>query len=456
MSHQLFALSPLDGRYKAAMGHLPVFFSEAALMQYRLKVEVEYLIALSDYGKIPRFPKFSEALKKRLRLLVTDFGIKQAEEVKEIEAETNHDVKAIEYYLFDELKNLKLFPESALSFIHFALTSEDVNNLSYAMMIRDALNKEIFPVGKSLISTLHTLAKQWKKVPMLSLTHGQPATPTTVGKELMVFVKRLERQGEILKSIRIMGKFSGATGNFSAQSVAVPTTDWMAFSKRFIRSLKLEPNLHTTQIESHDWNAELFDTIARINVILISLSRDCWMMISRGIFSQKVVGNEVGSSTMPHKVNPIDFENAEGNLGLSNTLFDHFANKLPRSRLQRDLSDSTVMRNLGVAFAYSMIAYQSIAKGNEKLQINARALQLDLTNNWEVLAEAIQTVMRRYQVPNAYEQMRDLTRGHGIDRDKLTTFIQSLTIPKDAKQRLLDLTPETYTGLATLLVKAFS
>ncbi len=452
MSHQLFALSPLDGRYKAAMGHLPVFFSEAALMQYRLKVEVEYLIALSDYGKIPRFPKFSEALKKRLRLLVTDFGIKQAEEVKEIEAETNHDVKAIEYYLFDELKNLKLFPESALSFIHFALTSEDVNNLSYAMMIRDALNKEIFPVGKSLISTLHTLAKQWKKVPMLSLTHGQPATPTTVGKELMVFVKRLERQGEILKSIRIMGKFSGATGNFSAQSVAVPTTDWMAFSKRFIRSLKLEPNLHTTQIESHDWNAELFDTIARINVILISLSRDCWMMISRGIFSQKVVGNEVGSSTMPHKVNPIDFENAEGNFELANALLSKLSERLPISRLQRDLSDSTMQRSIGTAFGYSLLALKSLQKGLGKLSLNHQRLSEELDSHWEVLAEPIQTVMRLYGVKDAYERLKAFTRGKKVGEKELKNFVEKLPIPKEARERLQKLRPETYVGLAEKLV----
>ncbi len=451
MSHPLFALSPLDGRYKAAMGHLPVFFSEAALMQYRLKVEVEYLIALSDYGKIVRFPKFSDALKKRLRLLVTDFGIKQAEEVKEIEAETNHDVKAIEYYLFDELKSLKLFPESALSFIHFALTSEDVNNLSYAMMIRDALGKELIPTGRHVIAMLSTLAKQWKKVPMLAMTHGQPATPTTVGKELMVFVKRLERQGELLKAVKILGKFSGATGNFSAQSVAVPGTDWMAFSKRFIKSLRLEPNLLTTQIESHDWNAELFDCFRRINVILISLSRDCWMYISRGIFSQKVVGKEVGSSTMPHKVNPIDFENAEGNLELANALFSKLSERLPISRLQRDLSDSTMQRSIGTAFGYSLLALKSLHKGLGKLSLNHKRLSEELDNNWEVLAEPIQTVMRLYGIKDAYERLKAFTRGKKVGEKELKAFVEKLPIPKEAKERLQKLRPESYVGLAEKL-----
>lgn len=452
MSHPLFSLSPLDGRYKSAMGHLPVFFSEAALMQYRLKVEVEYLIALSEYGKIAAIPRFGEKLKDRLRALVSNFGIKQAEEVKAIEAETNHDVKAIEYYLRDELKSLSLFPESALPFIHFALTSEDVNNLSYAMMIRDALAKEYFPTGRSFLAELSNLAKKWKKVPMLALTHGQPASPTTVGKELMVFVRRLERQGEILKSVRIMGKFSGATGNFSAHQVAVPSTNWIAFSTRFIKSLKLEPNLMTTQIESHDWDAELFDAMRRINVILISLCRDFWTYISRGIFIQKVVGKEVGSSTMPHKVNPIDFENAEGNLELANALLGRLSERLPISRMQRDLSDSTMQRSIGVAFGHCLLAVKSLMKGLGKLSLNHRRLQEELDNNWEVLAESIQTVLRFYGVKDAYERLKTFTRGKKVGPQELSVFVDKLPIPKEAKERLKKLRPETYVGLAEKLV----
>jgi len=448
MSHQLFALSPLDGRYRKTMGHLPVFFSEAGLMEYRLKVEVEYLIALAEWKAIPQIKPFSAKLKDRLRRIYIDFGIKQAEEVKEIEAETNHDVKAIEYFLRDELSSLSLFPESALEFVHFCCTSEDINNLSYALMVRDALMKEYVPKVRSLLTILTRLAKQWKAVPMLAMTHGQPATPTTVGKELMVFVKRIERQLAQVQSVRIMGKFSGATGNWNAQLVALPGADWMAFSKRYIRSLKLESNELTTQIESHDWNAELFDAMRRLNTVLLGLSRDLWMYVSRGVFMQKVVAGEVGSSTMPHKVNPINFENAEGNIELANALLGKLAERLPVSRMQRDLSDSTIQRSMGSAFGYTILAFDSLSKGLEKIALNKVKLAEELNNNWEVLAEPIQIVMKMYGVKNAYEKLKELTRGKRVDKVSLEKFIEGLKIPKEAKDRLKALRPEKYVGLA--------
>jgi len=454
MSHQLFALSPLDGRYKKQMGHLPVFFSEAGLMQYRLKVEIEYLIFLSEWKDIPQIKPFSQKLKDQLRRIYVDFGIHEAEEVKEIEAETNHDVKAIEYYLRDELKSLSTFPESALEFIHFCCTSEDINNLSYALMTRDAVRKEYVTRVKTVLSSLSRLAKSWKNVAVLSMTHGQPATPTTIGKELMVYVKRIERQLEQVQNIRIMGKFSGATGNWNAHAVAYPNVDWISFSKKFIRSLKLEPNLHTTQIESHDWNAELFDTMKRLNTILLDLNRDMWMYISRGIFSQKVVAGEVGSSTMPHKVNPINFENSEGNIELANALLLRLSEKLPVSRMQRDLSDSTVQRSIGVAFGYTVLALESLLKGLDKISLNKKKIAEELDQNWEVLAEPVQTVMRMYGVKNAYEKLKELTRGKRVDEASLHTFVDSLKIPAEAKERLKALTPETYVGLAEKLVDA--
>lgn len=452
MSHQLFALSPLDGRYKKSMGHLPVFFSEAGLMQYRLKVEIEYLIALSDWKAISQLKPFSARLREQLRRIYVDFGIHQAEEVKDIEAETNHDVKAIEYFLRDELKSLSMFPEPALEFVHFCCTSEDINNLSYALMIRDGVRKEYVPRMKGVISLLTRLAQQWKSISLLSMTHGQPATPTTVGKELMVFVKRLERQLEQVQHVQIMGKFSGATGNWNAHRVAVPDVDWIAFSRKFVRSLKLEPNLWTTQIESHDWNAELFDAMRRANTILLDLSRDMWLYISRGVFKQKVVEGEVGSSTMPHKVNPINFENAEGNIDLANALLAKLADRLPVSRLQRDLSDSTVQRSVGVAFGYTLLAFDSLEKGLQKVVVDKKHVHDELQAHWEVLAEPIQTVMRFYGVKNAYEKLKELTRGHAIDAKGLAQFVDALKIPKEAKERLKELTPERYVGYAARLV----
>ena len=452
MSHQLFALSPLDGRYKKQMGHLPVFFSEAGLMQYRLKVEIEYLIFLSEWKDIPHVKPFSQKLKDRLRKMYVDFGIHQAEAVKEIEQETNHDVKAIEYFLRDELKSLSMFPESALEFIHFCCTSEDINNLSYALMVRDAVRKEYVVNVRTLLSTLQRLAKTWKGVSLLSMTHGQPATPTTVGKELMVFIKRIERQLEQVQGVHIMGKFSGATGNWNAHVVAYPDVDWKSFSKKFIKSLKLEPNLYTTQVESHDWNAELFDAMKRLNTVLLDLNRDMWMYISRGVFSQKVVAGEVGSSTMPHKVNPINFENSEGNLELANALFSRLSEKLPISRMQRDLSDSTVQRSMGTAFGYTALALQSLIKGLQKITLNKGKITAELDHNWEVLAEPVQTVMRMYGVKNAYEKLKELTRGKRVDAEAFHKFIDGLKIPAEAKSRLKALTPENYVGLAEGLV----
>jgi adenylosuccinate lyase len=452
MSHQLFALSPLDGRYKKTLGHLPVFFSEAGLMQYRLKVEIEYLIFLSEWKAIPEVKPFSEKLKGQLRKLYVDFGIHHAEEVKEIESETNHDVKAIEYFLRDQLKSMSTFPEPALEFIHFCCTSEDINNLSYALMIRDGVRKEYLPRMRNVLSTLEKMAKGWKSVAVLSMTHGQPATPTTLGKELMVFVKRLERQIEVIQNIQILGKFSGATGNWNAHVVAYPEVDWISFSKKFIKSLKLEPNLHTTQIESHDWNAELFDAMKRVNTIMLDLNRDMWLYISRGIFTQKVVAGEVGSSTMPHKVNPINFENSEGNLELANALLVRLSEKLPISRMQRDLSDSTVQRSTGVAFGYTVLAIESLVKGLQKVAINKGKIIAELEHNWEVLAEPVQTVMRMYGVKNAYEKLKELTRGKRVDAVSLHKFIDTLKIPAEAKTRLKALTPEKYVGLAEKLV----
>jgi len=451
----LTAISPIDGRYLKKTGLLSPYFSEFALIHYRLRVEIRWLESLAANELLTEVPALDEQSLDFLENILKQFDEHEAMKVKAYEKQTNHDVKAVEYYLREKLEtSAKLSPLS--SFIHFACTSEDINNLAYALMMKEAIAQVIQPTLAEIIGGITLLGKQHGDVPMLSRTHGQPATPTTIGKELINFVSRLKRPLQQLAEVLISAKFNGAVGNYNAHVVAYPEIDWRKHCSQFVTSLGLSFSPYTTQIEPHDGIAEVSHLMVRINTILLDYTCDVWNYISLGYFKQKTIADEVGSSTMPHKVNPIDFENAEGNLGLSNALFDHFANKLPRSRLQRDLSDSTVLRNLGVAFAYALIAFQSIAKGNEKLQINERALQADLNNNWEVLAEAIQTVMRRYHVPNAYEQMRDLTRGHGINREKLTIFIQSLAIPDEAKQTLLDLTPETYTGLAAQLVKAFS
>ncbi|MCR9192300.1 MAG: adenylosuccinate lyase [Gammaproteobacteria bacterium] len=451
----LNAICPIDGRYLKKTVALSPFFSEQALIYYRLLVEVRWLESLAANEQIPEVPALDEHAHTILENTLNQFDEHEALKVKAYEKQTNHDVKAVEYYLREKIEH-----EPGLhaysSFIHFACTSEDINNAAYALMIKDAIAQVIQPTLAEITGGMTLLGKHYGDLPMLARTHGQPATPTTMGKELINFVSRLKRPLQQLVEILISAKFNGAVGNYNAHCIAYPEVDWRKHCAQFITSLGLSFSPYTTQIEPHDGIAEVSHLMIRINTILLDYTCDIWTYISHGYFKQKTIAGEVGSSTMPHKVNPIDFENAEGNLGLSNALFEHFANKLPRSRLQRDLSDSTVLRNLGVAFGYAQIAYQSIAQGNDKLQINRDALAHDLNHNWDVLSEAIQTVMRRYHISNAYEQMKELTRGHGIEQKKLQTFIQTLDIPEDAKQRLLELTPDTYIGLAQLLVKAFS
>ncbi|AHE66762.1 adenylosuccinate lyase [Legionella oakridgensis] len=451
----LNAVSPIDGRYLKKTRPLSPYFSEFALMYYRLMVEIRWLESLAENQKITEVPKLDSQAKTILKHLLENFDEQEAEKVKAFEKQTNHDVKAVEYYLKDKLEQSESL-RKITGFIHFACTSEDINNLAYALMIKEAIAHVMLPTLAEIIGSITLLGKQHGDIAMLGRTHGQPATPTTMGKELINFVARLKRPQQQLAEVLIPAKCNGAVGNYNAHLAAYPEIDWRRHCSKFVTSLGLSFNPYTTQIEPHDGIAEVSHLMIRINNILLDYTRDVWCYIAMGYFKQKSVASEVGSSTMPHKINPIDFENAEGNLGLANALFEHFANKLTQSRLQRDLSDSTVLRNLGVAFAYTLIAYQSISKGNEKLQINQPALKQDLNANWEVLAEAIQTVMRRYQIPNAYEQLRDLTRGQTIEGHRLQQFIQSLDIPSEAKDSLLAMTPETYTGLAAQLVKAFS
>lgn len=451
----LTAISPIDGRYHKKSNQLSHYFSEYALIYYRLMVEIRWLESLAANEAITEVPALNQHGLAFLENILQQFDEEEALKVKAYEKQTNHDVKAVEYYLREKLEHASHL-KALCSFIHFACTSEDINNLAYALMMKEAIAQVIQPTLAEIVGGITLLGKQHGDVPMLSRTHGQPATPTTIGKELINFVSRLKRPLQQLAEVLISAKFNGAVGNYNAHLIAYPDVDWRKHCSHFVTSLGLSFSPYTTQIEPHDGIAEVSHIMIRINTILLDYTCDVWHYISLGYFKQKTVAEEVGSSTMPHKVNPIDFENAEGNLGLANALFDHFANKLPRSRLQRDLSDSTVMRNLGVAFAYSLIAYQSIAKGNDKLQINKHALESDLNDNWEILSEAIQTMMRRYHVVNAYEQMRDLTRGHGITVEKMKTFIEQLDIPDEAKQRLLELKPDTYIGLAKQLVKAFS
>ncbi|CEG56288.1 adenylosuccinate lyase [Legionella fallonii] len=451
----LNAISPIDGRYVNKTRALSPYFSEFALTYYRLMVEIRWLEALAANGTIEEVPPLDAESKKFLSDLIANFDESEAEKIKDFEKQTNHDVKAIEYYLRDKFKNNDAL-NAIGGFIHFACTSEDINNLAYALMVKQAIAQVIQPTLAEIMGGITLLGKQHGDVAMLARTHGQPATPTTMGKELVNFVARLKRPQQQLAEVLIPGKFNGAVGNYNAHVIAYPEVDWRKHCANFVTSLGLSFNPYTTQIEPHDGLAEVSQIMVRINNILLDYTQDIWSYISLGYFKQKTVAAEVGSSTMPHKVNPIDFENAEGNLGLANALFIHFTNKLTQSRLQRDLSDSTVLRNIGVAFSYSLIAYHSIAKGNDKLQINKRALEHDLNENWEVLAEAVQTVMRRFNVPEAYEQLKTLTRGQGVDAESLKNFINNLSIPDEAKAQLLTLTPATYTGLAVQLVKAFS
>lgn len=452
---ELNAVSPIDGRYLKKTSSLSPYFSEFALIYYRLLVEIRWLKSLAANETITEVPPMTAEDTAFLDDLLEKFDEEEAIKVKAYEKKTNHDVKAVEYYLDEQLQQSNTL-QKIRGFIHFACTSEDINNLAYALMMKEAIAQIIKPTLAEIVGSITLLGKQHGDAAMLSRTHGQPATPTTLGKELINVVARLKRPLQQLAEVLISGKFNGAVGNYNAHVIAYPEVDWRKHCAQFVTSLGLSFNAYTTQIEPHDGIAEVSHLMIRINNILLDYTKDIWSYISLGYFKQKTVADEVGSSTMPHKVNPIDFENAEGNLGLSNALFDHFANKLTQSRLQRDLSDSTVLRNLGVAFAYALIAYQSITKGNEKLKINKQALQADLAANSAVIAEAIQTMMRRYHIPNAYEQMRVLTRGVGIDEDDLKQFILSLAIPDTAKNQLLKLTPDTYIGLAAQLVKAFS
>jgi adenylosuccinate lyase len=442
----LSALSPLDGRYAGQLGSLRELISEAAFMHRRVQVEVEWLIALSDLG-LPELPRFSETSRARLREVVSQFGLTQAAQIKSIEARTNHDVKAVEYFLKDAVKGDSEL-EAASEFIHFACTSEDINNTSHALMLGAVRDQVIAPSIEQLIGVLRGLAHEHAAVPMLSRTHGQTASPTTVGKEFANVVARLETALRRIREVRLLAKMNGAVGNFNAHVLACPEVDWEAHARGVVESLGLCFNPYTIQIEPHDYMAELFDAVARLNTILIDLNRDVWGYISLGFFRQKLKAGEVGSSTMPHKVNPIDFENSEGNLGLANALLRHLAEKLPISRWQRDLTDSTVLRNMGVAFGHSLLAYKACLRGLGKLELDPVRLAADLAANPEVLAEAIQTVMRRYGVENPYEQLKALTRGQSIDADSLARFVATLPIPEDARARLQALSPGGYIGLA--------
>ncbi len=453
MPDALTALSPLDGRYAGKVDALRPIFSEYGLIRARVKVEVEWLLALASEPGIVELKPFSDAAVARLRALADGFSVADAARVKAIEATTNHDVKAVEYLIKERLQDdPELGP--ALEFVHFACTSEDINNLSYALMLSQARQEVLLPKLDALIERLRAMAHEHAALPMLSRTHGQTASPTTVGKELANVVARLQRQGEVLAGLPMPGKINGAVGNYNAHVAAYPDIDWPAFSRHFVESLGLDWQPYTTQIEPHDGIAELCDVAKRIDTIAIDLCRDTWGYISQGYFKQAVKAGEVGSSTMPHKVNPIDFENAEGNFGIASALFEHFAAKLPISRWQRDLTDSTVLRALGTAFGHMLIGFDALQRGLGKLSANPERLAADLDASWEVLAEAVQTVMRRHGLPNPYEQLKALTRGQGITEASMRAFIDTLDLPAADKQRLLDMTPGRYTGLAEQLARA--
>ncbi|HOW77210.1 MAG TPA: adenylosuccinate lyase [Candidatus Competibacteraceae bacterium] len=442
----LTAISPIDGRYADKTAELRLIFSEYGLIHHRVQVEMRWLQALARHPGIPEVPPLSEPACQVLDGLVEQFTLADAQRVKNIERTTNHDVKAVEYWLKERIVgNAEL--EAVSEFIHFACTSEDINNLAYALMLREARTQTLLPQWDELIDALVRLAHQYADQPMLARTHGQPASPTTLGKEMANVADRLKRQRAQLIDVVLLGKINGAVGNYNAHLAAYPDVDWEMFARRFVtEDLGLAWNPYTIQIEPHDYMAEFFHAVMRFNTVLLDFCRDVWSYIAIGYFRQKTVAGEVGSSTMPHKVNPIDFENAEGNLGIANALLDHLADKLPVSRWQRDLTDSTVLRTLGVGLAHSLVAYQSAMKGIGKLEVNAAALDADLDANWEVLAEPIQTVMRRYGIDQPYEKLKALTRGHRVDQATLRDFIVGLAIPDEAKQRLLALTPAGYTG----------
>jgi len=451
-SFPLLALSPLDGRYAAKVDALRPIFSEYGLIHARVRVEIQWLLALATERVMPELPPFDEAQTARLRALVTDFSLDDAARVKAIERTTNHDVKAVEYFIKERLgDDGGLAP--ALEFVHFACTSEDINNLAYALMLQRARKDVLLPALARIGERLSTLAHAHAAQPMLSRTHGQTASPTTLGKEIANVAARLGRQYRQIAQVELTGKINGAVGNYNAHVIACPEVDWPRFARRFVESLGLVFNPMTTQIEPHDGIAEISDATSRANTIGIDLCRDVWGYISLGYFGQTLKEGEVGSSTMPHKVNPIDFENAEGNFGLANALFQHFAAKLPISRWQRDLTDSTVLRALGMAFGHTLVALDALDRGLGKLTVNPQRLRADLDASWEVLAEAVQTVMRRHGLPEPYEQLKALTRGQGISAESMRAFIEGLALPEPARQRLLALTPERYIGLAAELAR---
>lgn len=451
----LTAISPLDGRYGNKTAGLRPIFSEFGLMRYRVLVEIRWLQFLANHPDIVEIFPFSQESQTQLNNLVADFSVNEAQQIKAIEQRINHDVKAVEYFIRDQLMtNSEL--AKVTGFIHFACTSEDINNLAYALMLQAGMSQIVLPQMTQLITTLSQLAEQYAEVAMLSRTHGQPASPTTVGKEIANVVYRLHRQYQQISQVPLMGKWNGAVGNYNAHLIAYPHLDWTSLAEQFVTQLGLTWNPYTTQIEPHDYMAELFNALARFNTVLIDFCRDTWAYISLGYFKQKTIAGEVGSSTMPHKVNPIDFENAEGNLGIANAWFNHLAAKLPISRWQRDLSDSTVLRNLGVGIAHSLIAYDASLKGISKLEINRPVIDADINSAWEILAEPIQTVMRRYGIADAYEKLKTLTRGQGIEPMQLQKFINELPLPADEKNRLLHLVPATYTGNAAIQSKGLS
>jgi adenylosuccinate lyase len=448
----LSALSPLDGRYAAKTDKLRPILSEAGFMHHRVKVEIAWLQALSQAG-FAEIKPFSANANALLNKLASDFNETHAERIKAIEAVTNHDVKAVEYWLKEQVKDV---PElvAASEFIHFACTSEDINNTSHGMMLKAARDTVMLPTLQAVIENLLQLAHTHANLPMMSRTHGQPASPTTLGKEIANVVARLQRAVQRIAAVEILGKMNGAVGNYNAHLSAYPDFDWETFSKNVIEQrLGLKFNPYTIQIEPHDYMAELFDAVARTNTILIDLNRDIWGYISIGYFKQRTKAGEIGSSTMPHKVNPIDFENSEGNLGMANAVLKHMAEKLPLSRWQRDLTDSTVLRNIGVGFGYAILAYDSCLRGLNKLEVNPSRIHEDLDATWEVLAEPVQTVMRRYGIENPYEQLKELTRGKGISKEALREFINGLAIPRSAKDHLLAMTPANYIGIAAELAR---
>ena len=445
----LTTISPIDGRYNRDVQELSQFFSEYALIKYRLEIEIEYFIALSLEKNINELKPLSDSKQKKLRKIYEEFSLKDAKEIKKIEKTTNHDVKAVEYFLKSKLEGTAF--KRAREFVHFALTSEDINNIAYALMWKDALFIAYIPVLEQTAGAISDFAQKYKNQPMLSLTHGQSATPTTIGKEFAVFARRLKRQADYLKKQKFQAKLSGATGTWSAHCIAYPAVNWTMFTQKFIKSFGLEPNLITTQIENHDSLAESYHTLSRVNTILLDFAKDAWFYISRGVLLQKASHGEIGSSTMPHKINPINFENAEGNLGIANAYLSHLSNKLPISRMQRDLSDSTVLRNQGVPLAHSLLASKNIIKGMEKITVNKENLNEELDANWEVLAEAIQTILRKTGRKKPYETLKKLTRGEKITKQSIEEFIHQLDLPEEEKEKLIKLTPKTYIGLANKL-----